>query len=54
MAVTNCFTCRDNNNNNQKLEGIHKLSHVKGGEGDRRSVTLCDKGGRDLNFVTSH
>ena len=30
------------------------MSHVKGGGGDRRSVTLCDKGGRILNFATSH
>ena len=28
-------------------------SHVQGGR-DRRSVTLCDKGGGILNFVTSH
>ena len=29
-------------------------SHVKRGGGGRRSVTLCDKGGGILNFVTSH
>ena len=29
------------------------MSHIKGGGGGRRSVTLCDKGGIQ-NFVTSH
>ena len=26
------------------------MSHVKGGGGGRRSVTLCDKGGKDPKF----
>ena len=30
------------------------MSHVKGSRGSRQSVTLCDEGGRILNFVTSH
>ena len=34
--------------------GIHKLRHTLGGGGGRRSVTLCEKGGGILNFVTSH
>ena len=36
------------------LGAIHKLRHTLRGGGGRRSVTLCDKGGRILNFVTSH
>ena len=30
------------------------MSHVKGGGGGQRSVTLFDNGGGILNFVTSH
>ena len=37
------------------LERIHKLRHtLRGGGGSRRSVALCDKGGRDPKFATSH
>ena len=32
---------------------IHKLRHTLRGGGGRRIVTLCDKGGGILNFVTS-
>ena len=30
------------------------MSHVKKKEGDQQSVTLCDKGGEILHFVTLH
>ena len=36
------------------LTYTHKLRHTLRGGGSRRSVTLCDKGGGILNFVTSH
>ena len=36
------------------LGAIHKLRHTLRGGGHRRSVTLRDKGGGILNFVTSH
>ena len=33
---------------------IHKLNHTLKGEGGRRSMTFCDKGGGILNIVASH
>ena len=37
-----------------RIWAIHKLRHTLRGGGGRRSVTLCDKGGGILNFVTLH